>query len=161
MSKFLIFLSLAERLNQALQITPLLYGSLGLEQRLGDDLHADDIDILMPEIWLTEGWEALVSLMEDLGYRLYDEHEHAFMKDGVSAAFASIESLADFAGIEIAKIPVLHYNEICYLLLDLQDYRKVYTASSTDGYRKDKKHKNDAEKLARIDAALGRSEKGA
>jgi len=154
MSKLVQFYDLAQSMNESLGICPLLYGSLGLEQRLGRELGADDIDILIPQIWLTQHWEALCSFLQKQGYELYDLHEHAFWKDKVSTAFASLESLEEFAGIDIAKIPEIRYNNICYLLLDLEDYKKVYTASSRDGYRKDKKHKNDAEKIALIEEAM-------
>ena len=157
MTKFAVFLELADALNRQLGVVPLLYGSLGLEQRLGQDLHADDIDILLPEIWLHEQWHGLESLMRHMGYVLYDPHEHAFSGDGICVAFAGLESLAPFAGIEIEKIPMLRYNDICYLLLDLEDYRKVYTASSFDGYRKDKKNKDDSAKLLLIERAQGKS----
>ena len=157
MSKLSQFYDLARNINEALGIQPLLYGSLGLEQRLGMKLGADDIDVLIPAIWLTERWKELCGFLEKQGYRLYDPHEHAFLKENVSIAFASLESLEEFAGIDIAKIPEIRYNNICYLLLDLEDYKKVYTASSQDGYRKDKKHKNDAEKIALIDEAISRS----
>ena len=157
MTKFETFLHLAERLNREFEILPLLYGSLGLEQRLGMDLHADDIDILIPQIWLQDQWETLAKWMAQLGYELYDLHEHAFCNDGVSVAFASLESLSTFAGIEIAKIPMVRYNNTRYLLLDLEDYRKVYAASSLDGYRKDRKNKDDSAKIALIDQARNQS----
>ena len=161
MNKLDQFLKLARTLNEELEIKPLLYGSLGLEQRLGMDLVAEDIDVLVPEVWLKGQWEVLCDCMHRNGYTLYDLHEHAFCKEGISTAFAVLESLVDFAGIEIAKIPEIRYNNICYLLLDLEDYKKVYTASSFDGYRKDKKHKNDAEKIrliTQIQQRLKRSE---
>lgn len=157
MSKLSQFYDLVRNLNEAFGFRPLLYGSLGLEQRLGRELGADDIDVLIPAIWLTERWEELCGFLEKQGYCLYDPHEHAFLIENVSIAFASVESLEEFAGIDIAKIPEIRYNNICYLLLDLEDYKKVYTASSRDGYRKDKKHKNDAEKIALIDEAISRS----
>ena len=157
MSKLSQFYDLVRNLNEAFGFRPLLYGSLGLEQRLGRELGADDIDVLIPAIWLTERWEELCGFLEKQGYCLYDPHEHAFLKENVSIAFASVESLEEFAGIDIAKIPEIRYNNICYLLLDLEDYKKVYTASSRDGYRKDKKHKNDAEKIALIEEAMSRS----
>ena len=153
MSKYHIFLSLAEEFNHQLGMTPLLYGSLGLEQRLGMDLHADDIDILVPQIWLREQWDQLAELMEQMKFRLYDLHEHAFCRDETSVAFASLESLSSFAGIDIAKIPTVRYNNTRYLLLNLEDYRKVYAASSLDGYRKNKKNKDDTAKLVLIDQA--------
>ena len=149
------FLQIAALLNEQLQIVPLLFGSLGLEQRLQIDLNADDIDVLIPEVFLNEEWDRLVSVMNEQGYVLYDRHEHAFEKAGLSVAFASIESLAPFAGVDVGKIPVVEEAGVRYYLLDLQDYLKVYTESAKDGYRKDKKHKEDGEKVELIKKALG------
>ena len=149
------FLYVAESLNKKLNIVPLLFGSLGLEQRLHTSLNADDIDILIPEAFLDEEWNGVVTVMNDNGYVLYDLHEHAFEKSGLSLAFASIESLTPFAGIDIAKIPIIEESGVYYYLLDLQDYLKVYTASSKDGYRKNIKNKKDEEKIKLINKALG------
>ena len=38
------FLHIAKYLDEKLNVVPLLFGSLGLEQRLGTYLNADDID---------------------------------------------------------------------------------------------------------------------
>lgn len=149
-----IFLQIAGKLNDSFDITPLLYGSLGLEQRLGENLNADDIDVLIPEEYLCEKWGRLIDVMTELGYSLYDAHEHAFKKDGVSAAFASIENLEDFAGVNTAEIPVVYEDGVRYYLLELGDYLKVYTVSSKDGYRRDTKNKNDTEKIELIKRAL-------
>ena len=143
------FLHIAKSLNR-LDITPLLYGSLGLEQRLGTYLNADDIDILIPQIYLNENWCIIEKAMNDIGYSLYDLHEHAFEKYGTSAAFASLEELSVFADVNIDNIPLINENGITYHLLELNDYLKVYTASSKDGYRRDTKNKNDKEKILLI-----------
>ena len=148
------FLSVAECLNKKLRIVPLLYGSLGLEQRLQTDLGAEDIDILLPEVFLTGKWDSITALMEENGYVLYDLHEHAFEKDGVSVAFAPIEDLTPFAGVDLTEIPVLEESGVRYFLLSLQDYLEVYTASAKDGYRKTKKNKQDGQKIERIKKAL-------
>lgn len=149
------FLHIAKLLNEKLHIVPLLFGSLGLEQRLHMGLNADDIDVLIPEAFLDEKWDSIVAVMNDNGYVLYDLHEHAFEKDGLSCAFASIESLTPFAGVDPAKIPVIEEMDVRYYLLDLQDYLKVYTASSKDGYRKNVKNKKDGQKMELINKALG------
>ena len=149
------FLRLAALLNGAMDVQPLLFGSLGLEKRLGADLKADDIDILVPEALLSgTGWARLAALMRGAGYALYDEHEHAFLREGVSAAFASIEGLTPFAGVDVKAIPFLEEGGVRYRLLTLADYLKVYTASSKDGYRKDVKNKKDEEKIALIKRAM-------
>ena len=149
------FLCVAESLNKKLDIVPLLFGSLGLEQRLHTNLNADDIDVLIPEVFLNEKWNSIVAVMNDVGYVLYDLHEHAFEKSGLSLAFASIESLTPFAGIDVTKIPIIDEKGVFYYLLDLQDYLKVYTASSKYGYRKNVKNKKDEEKIKLINKALG------
>ncbi len=148
------FLLIAKEINKNMNIVPLLYGSLGLEQRLHINLNADDIDVLIPEIFLNEKWRIVVELMSKNGYSLYDIGEHAFEKNGLSIAFASIESLAPFAGVELEKIPVIEENGVFYQLLELNDYVKVYTASLKDGYRKNVKNKNDKEKIDLINKAL-------
>lgn len=145
---------IAGELNKKLGIIPLLFGSLGLEHRLHTNLNADDIDILIPGVFLDEKWDSVVATMNGAGYSLYDLREHAFEKAGLSVAFASIESLTPFAGVDIAQIPVIEETGARYYLLGLEDYLKVYTASSKDGYRKNKKNKNDEEKIELINSAL-------
>ena len=81
---------------------------------------------MIPEAFLDEEWNDVVTVMNDNGYALYDLHEHAFEESGVY-----------------------------YYLLDLQDYLKVYSASSKDGYRKNIKDKKDEEKIKLINKALG------
>lgn len=152
------FLNTARVLNEKLDMVPLLYGSLGLEKRLHTDLNADDIDVLIPEVFLNDRWESIVGIMTENGYALYDPQEHAFEKNGVSMAFASIEDLISFAGVDIENIPRVEESGIRYLLLDLSDYLKVYTASLKDGYRKDVKNKNDEQKIELINKALVRKD---
>ena len=152
--KYSEFLLIAKSINVQFNVLPLLFGSLGLEQRLNVDLRADDIDILLPEYYLRDGWQALKKLMEELGYELYDLHEHAFQKGEFSAAFASLENLTPFAGIDIKTIPAVADSDTAYLLLELPDYQKVYEASAKDGYRVNKKEKKDHKKLTLIAQAL-------
>ena len=154
MKKYDSFLEIAKLLNRKMNVTPLLFGSLGLEKRLNMDLQADDIDILVPEFFLQDGWNDLSGMMEQLGYQLFDLHEHAFRRNGCDAAFASVEGLQPFAGVVIESIPQITDGEVSYLLLDLPDYRRVYEASSKDGYRVKKKEKKDHEKIALIDSVL-------
>ena len=154
MYKKRIFLQLAESLNNDLDIIPLLFGSLGLEQRLNTELFPDDIDVLIPEKYLNGEWDLFCEYLENLGYKLYNLHEHAFEKDNVSVAFAAIESLISFAEVDISGIPIIVEDYIEYYLLELEDYLKVYTASSKDGYRINNKNKQDFEKIKLIKQAI-------
>lgn len=151
--KYAEFLYIAKLLNGQ-SACPLLYGSLGLEKRLSVDLDADDIDILLPENFLTTDWQKLIILMDTAGYRLIDEKEHKFVNGDITVAYAVLESLSSFAGIEIPDIPTVEDDGAKYRLLELVDYLKVYEASSKDGYRKNVKNKQDNIKISLIKKAL-------
>ena len=66
-NKFNLFLENARFLSDKLDIVPMLYGSLGLEYLTGDALGADDIDILVPRVFITERWHEFKALLEAQG----------------------------------------------------------------------------------------------
>ena len=152
--KYKEFLRIAGLLNQKFGITPLLFGSLGLERRLRKSLNADDIDVLIPERILRDEWERLIRLMTEEGYVLVDLREHEFQKADFKIAFAVLEGLTPFAGIDLREIPVVTDNGVRFLLLGLPDYLKVYEASLKDGYRIHVKNKQDQRKTDLIREAL-------
>ena len=154
-SKIDAFFENAGLLHREMQIVPLLYGSLGLEYLTKENLGADDIDILIPEIYLAERWSVFRAILERNGYRLIDEHEHTFEKNGIHFSFARLEELKPFAGISVPDIPILEANHIQFRLLTLEQYLKVYTASAKDGYRINVKEKKDQEKIDLIRSHLG------
>ena len=55
-NKFDLFLENTRLLLDKLGIVSLLYGSIGLEYLTGEDLGADDIDILVPRVFITDSW---------------------------------------------------------------------------------------------------------
>ena len=146
--KYELFLINAKLLFREFGIKPLLYGSLGLEVLLQKDLLSDDIDILIPNAVLSEHWEYFKTFLESNGYILIDLHEHTFVKNNVKYSYADIDGLNDFAGIDS-----LCENEY-HLSLTLCDFLKVYEASLMDGYRQNKKNKNDNEKIEIIKKAI-------
>ena len=150
-----LFLDNAALLSSRFGITPLLYGSLGLEVLTGAPLHADDIDILIPEAYVSgDLWPAFRAALEDCGYVLVDAHEHTFLKDGVAYSYASLEGLRDFAGISISEIEIRTAPQARYMLLSLEQYLRVYQKSAQDGYRMNVKEKKDQEKIELIQSRL-------
>ena len=152
---FEIFLEIARELNQ-IEITPLLMGSVGLEERTGQDWQARDLDIHVPSD--PRGWEApdeeriyraneLIAVMSQLGYVLVDRHEHEFQKDGLSVEFGGLHSLPNFAGVELEDLEELETNGVRYYLPTLEQYLKIYLASSKDSYRADKNNQKDFAKI--------------
>ena len=153
-NKFNLFLENARFLSDKFSMVPLLYGSLGLEYLTGDDLSADDIDILVPRVFITERWHEFKALLEAQGYVLADEHEHTFVCDGVSYSYADIEDLESFAGIRMKDIEMREADGVRFLLLSLEQYLAVYQKSSKDGYRVNVRQKKDADKIRFIESKL-------
>ena len=153
-NKFNLFLENARLLSDNLGIVPLLYGSLGLEYLTGDALGSDDIDILVPRVFITERWHEFKSLLEAQGYVLADEHEHTFVRDGVAYSYADIEDLESFAGINTEDIELYETDGVRFLLLSLEQYLAVYQKSSKDGYLVNVRQKKDADKIRFIERKL-------
>ena len=153
-NKFNLFLENARFMSDEFDILPLLYGSLGLEYLTGDILGVDDIDILVPRVFITERWLEFKELLETQGYALTDEHEHTFMLDGVAYSYADIEDLESFAGIRMKDIEMREADGVRFLLLSLEQYLAVYKQSSKDGYRVNVRQKKDADKIKFIESKL-------
>ena len=153
-TKFNLFLENARFLSNKLGIVPLLYGSLGLEYLTGDVLGADDIDILVPRVFITNRWQEFKAVLEEHGYVLADEHEHTFARDGVAYSYADIEDLESFAGIRMKDIEMREADGVSFLMLSLEQYLAVYQKSSKDGYRVNVRQKKDADKIRFIESKL-------
>jgi hypothetical protein len=87
------FINFTKKLNEDIDIIPVLYGSLGLEKVTGVDFSPKDIDILVPLIFLEEKWEVLKRLLEKLEYEMIDLHEHEFKKNNVKIGISFYEDL--------------------------------------------------------------------
>ena len=153
-NKFNLFLENARFLSDKLGIVPLLYGSLGLEYLTRDVLGVDDIDILVPRVFITDRWQEFKAVLEEHGYVLVDEHEHTFVRDGVAYSYADIEDLEPFAGINTEDIEMYEADDVRFLLLSLEQYLAVYQKSSKDGYRVNVRQKKDADKIRFIESKL-------
>ncbi|MGC8260903.1 hypothetical protein ACP2W8_15085 [Bacillus subtilis] len=141
------FINIAKTFNKELDIIPLLYGSLGLEKVTGLDFSPEDIDLLIPLIFLEEKWEKLKKVMELHGYKMVDLHEHEFKKTNTKIGIAYIEDLKPFADVDYNNLEVFEDGGAKYHLLTIDDYLKVYKKSLLDGYRRTKKNYKDQRKI--------------
>lgn len=155
--KYHAFLHIASLLNQKLNVVPLLYGSLGLERVLGQDLDTDDIDLLIDPYWLNVGWVQFQKVLVEQGYHLVDEHEHEFVGDSITVAFANISTLPSFAGVDPTTLPIIDCDDVRFMELNAEQYLAVYQASQQDGYRQEKRGKKDAIKIRLIQSFLNLS----
>jgi hypothetical protein len=151
MDKYQEFLRIAKCLNTELDITPVLYGSLGLSRLIKQDLNSQDIDILVPQKYITSEWDQFQKTLSKINYQVVDEHEHEFISLDTKVGVAFEEDLLPFANIDHRKLKIVSEGGINYKVLDLNQYRRVYEASSIDSYRT-KSNKKDSEKIKLIDS---------
>ena len=154
--KFQLFLQNCRLLSDTFDLVPLLYGSAGLEYVTGDDLQADDIDILVPGAFIGERWQEFKTVLEAAGYLLIDEHEHTFRCNGTEYSYAAVEELADFAGIRFDDIQIREEDSLHFRILSLEQYLQVYRKSVQDGYRIHVRQKKDTHKIHLIESRLSK-----
>ena len=149
------FIEIAKKLND-IEIIPLLMGSVGLEAITGKSWDAQDLDIHVPGD--KRGWEVppelsihnwidIVNIMNSMEYTLIDLHEHEFYKEGVSVEFGIIDTLPNFAGVQLEELEIHQKRNVKYYLLNLEQYLCVYESSSKDSYRADKNNHKDIRKI--------------
>ncbi|WP_033828776.1 phosphoribosylanthranilate isomerase [Bacillus andreraoultii] len=153
--KLAVFFSIAKELNEN-GIIPLLMGSVGLELVTGKSWDAQDLDIHVPgdaRGWEVHpelniyNWNVIVKIMNSMGYELIDLHEHEFSKDEWSVEFGIINTLPDFAGIQLKDLNLHQKGDVKYYLLSPEQYLRVYEASSKDSYRADQNNNKDSKKI--------------
>jgi hypothetical protein len=154
-NKFDEFIKIAKKLND-IEIIPLLMGSVGLEVVTGKSWDAQDLDIHIPgdkRVWEVPpelsifNWDDVMKIMESMGYNLINLHEHEFSKEGLSVEFGIINTLPDFAGVQLKDLELHQKEEIKYYLLSPRQYLSVYESSSKDSYRVDKNNNKDIKKI--------------
>ena len=127
---------------------------MGLEYITGKSLSDDDIDILIPKVFLSVYWYEFKTFLENKGYLLLEEHEHTFQKNDIFYSYASIEELEAFAGIKLSEIKLQKKDDIQFRLLSSEQYLKIYKTLAKDGYRVNIRKKKDNEKIAFIENQL-------
>lgn len=154
-NKFEEFITIAKKLNDV-DIVPLLMGSVGLEVITGEYWDAQDLDIhvpgdkrgweVPPELSIYH-WNEIMTVMTSMGYTLIDLHEHEFSKEGDSVEFGIMDTLPDFAGVQLEDLVMHHIEGATYYLLNPKQYLAVYQASSQDSYRANNNNYKDHKKI--------------
>jgi hypothetical protein len=126
-------------------VRPLLYGSQGVSLYLGAFKQFSDIDLLVADEYLHDKWTVLISVMKARGFTLVDEHEHSFRSTlGLEANFAA-ESILVRDGIidSPAGIVTVQTPQGRIRTLTAESFRRAYSFSVKDGYRRDTRGKKD------------------
>ena len=103
---------------------------------------------------MNEKWDQFKDVLIEEGYVLMDEHEHTFQKNEICYSYASLEELESFAEINLSDIECISDFGCQFKVLSLEQYLKVYTSSSKDGYRINVRKKKDADKISFIQKHL-------
>ncbi len=155
--KFKIFLEVVGALNSRFKIIPILYGSLGLCRQIGDFKKANDIDILIPNIFLNKKWNELVKFMQGLGFRLNNEIEHDFIRKKGIVAFGKQNDLKKMCRITLDSLKTSIVGKAKFKELSPKQYLTIYKFMLRDNYRQEKLGKNDKEKINLIEEYLKKS----
>lgn len=134
------------------KIYSILYGSLGVSVYLGNFKEFDDIDLLIEDIYLDNKWSDFVKIMGSNGFKLIDNREHEFANElNLKVAFAKKSILSKDKICDPQKdIQIFNYDGIIIKTLTKQAFINAYAFSSKDGYRKEKRGKNDLDIVNRL-----------
>lgn len=153
--KFRDFIKVAKILNNK-GIIPVMYGSLGLYQIIEPQNEINDIDFLIPEIWLKDKWKEFKEYLESHQFRMDDEHEHEFSHPEIEGfvAFGSIEESKTHSGLKKEELSLADFKGVKYLTLNAEQYLSAYKSSLKDSYRQKKKGDADIRKIKAIEEYL-------
>ena len=93
-------------------------------------------------------------MMDRLGYRFVDLHEHEFQKEDLSIEFGVIETLEAFSGVPLEKLTRKEVGGVEFLLPTAEQFLAIYRASSQDSYRNDNNNHKDFAKIAYLEEML-------
>lgn len=153
--KFDVFLEVARGLNKEFNVMPVLYGSLGLNLVVGEFTKSGDIDILVKRELVKEDWGKLMDFMKSLGFELKDEWEHEFSRKGCSVAFAKEDILMELAGIDAGSLTEIDFEGARFRIPTAEQFLTIYQLMDRDEYRKEKRGKEDMEKVDFLKKYLG------
>ena len=153
-AKLTVFFEIAQALNHSFGSVPILYGSLGLSLAVGQELNADDIDLLIEQSIFNKDLTRIRQRLEVLGFRLTNPKENEFQRGPIKIGLSHDGDLMDFAGIDPARLAIAT-GPVPYRTLSPEQYLAAYRASANDGYRRDTKQKDDATKIALLEAFIG------
>lgn len=142
---------------QAVNINPVLYGSLGVSYYLGQfKPNFGDIDLLVPDKWLESDWAQMQKILSSLGFSLFDLHEHEFIdasKQRVQFAKESV-LIRDNVLNSLDEIITVSIGDLKVRTLTANGFKNAYGFSIKDGYRRDTGKKDDATVIALLDAYI-------
>jgi len=134
-------------------ITPVIYGSFGVSNYLGNFKIFEDIDILIDDDFVKNKWPEFKKLMEMNGFILIDVKEYEFEFGSKKVGFASKDILIRDQIINDYSELVKYKDTNAYTLTP-KSFLRAYQFSLRDGYRIDTRGKKDQDVIDRLKAYI-------
>ena len=134
-----------------INVKPIIYGSFGVANYLGNFKKFEDIDILIDDEFLNKRWKELKKLLEDNNFNLINEKEFELGNKKVGFASKNI-LIRDNIIDDYSKL--IQYKNTYALTLKPEDFLKAYKFSIKDGYRINTRKKKDKEIIEKLEAYI-------
>ncbi len=139
-----------------LKIKPVIYGSFGVANYLGDFKDFEDIDILIEDEFINNRWEEFRKLFKSREFNLVNEKEHEFEFNGKKVGFASKNILIRDKIINNFSELVQYKNNKGIFILTPESFFKAYRFSVKDGYRINTRGKKDVDIIEKLEVYIRR-----
>jgi len=145
-----IFLKLAYELNK-INILPITYGSFGLNLIIGEQGIINDLDLIISDNEFSTNWDNIKNnIMPSLGYEIDATHCQEFNGHNIPISILKISDIEKLTDIRKDQFKKESLEQIEYYNLSLNQYLDIYEKGMLGKYRKQKKNKEDKQKILLI-----------
>jgi hypothetical protein len=132
------FTDIAKELNNN-NVTPIIYGSLGLSLLISYPSKINDMDFLISS---EEEFSICSSISEKQGFVFDPEHDREFEGNGTFVSFLNQKDIEDLIGHKL-KLKLSQLDGAKFYNLSLEDYLNIYETGLRNKWRRRKKIKSD------------------
>jgi predicted nucleotidyltransferase len=147
--KWDVFLEVTKFLNDKFGIKPILYGSLGIQNIIGEFTEATDVDFMIDPKYITIDWLEFKSLIESLGFEIINEQGHEFARDDIIIGFGN-EDEFHRSGVDPTTLTVSDLDGIRFRELTAKQYLLFYQRVYREDDRQEEKKISDIDKIRRL-----------
>jgi len=141
-----IFLRIVYGLNR-MDITPIVYGSLGLAFLIKKQIPINDIDMILLDGDFNNRWKDICSfLTENMKYTIDPEHKQEFLND-IPVSFVPMNNVRKLTQINIPQLQKMTKNRATYYNLMPEQYLDIYKNGLLNKFRKEKRENDDKNKI--------------
>jgi hypothetical protein len=137
-----IFNTIVKQLNEQ-KIYPIIYGSLGLYLKTGWSGKINDIDFIIHK---PKEFAVCKKVLLKNGFQIDPDHNRELIKNDFYTSFIDKKDIEKLISEQL-KLTTECFNENLFFNIDIKQYSKIYTNGLKNKYRKERKEKDDSEKI--------------